>query len=101
MQQYLQQNATMIAQLNYRWSPHPPQTQLLSYQFKPRHPHFPKWEGALPTTPLFLAQVDTYKAEVLYSRVDTNGTDKHIAQRRHQLGHAGFASVVDFIDVSQ
>ena len=42
MQQSLQQNETMIAQLNSRLYPHPPQTQSLSYQFKPQCPPFPK-----------------------------------------------------------
>ena len=65
----LQQNATMIAQFNSCPSPHPPQPQLLSYQFKPQRPLFPKWEGTPPTTPLFLAHIETYKAKALYTRV--------------------------------
>ena len=69
MKQLLQQNATMIAQLNSRLSPHPPQTQSLSYQFKTQRPPFTKWDGTLPTTPPFLAQIETYKAEAFYAGV--------------------------------
>ena len=42
MQQSLQQNATMIAQLNSCPYPHPPQPQSLSYQFKPQRPPLSK-----------------------------------------------------------
>ena len=59
----------MIAQLNSRLSPHPPQTQVMSHQFKPQHPPFPKWDGTPPTTPLFPAQIETYKAEAFYAGV--------------------------------
>ena len=69
MQKSIQQNATMIAQLNSRPSPHPPQPQPLSYKFKPQRPPFPKWDVTPPMTPLFLAQIETYKAEAFYSRV--------------------------------
>ena len=69
MQQSLQQNVTMIAQLNYHSYTHPPQTQLLFYQFKPQRPPFPKWDGTLPTTLLFLAQIETYMAEAFYTVV--------------------------------
>ena len=69
MQKSPQKNATMIAQLNSRPSPHPPQPQSLSYQFKRQSPPFLKWDGELPTTPLFLAQIETYKAEAFYSGV--------------------------------
>ena len=67
MQQSLQQNVTIIAQLNSRPSTHPPQTQSLSYQFEPQRPPFPKWDGTLPTTPLFLAQIETYNSGVFYA----------------------------------
>ena len=63
MQQSLQKNATMIAYINSRSSPYQPQTQLLSYQFKPQRPPFPKWYGTLQTTPLLLEQIKMYKAE--------------------------------------
>ena len=33
--------------------------------------------------------------------LDADNTNKQTAQCRHQLGHTGFASVIDFIDVSQ
>ena len=66
IQQSLQQNATMLAQNNSCLSPNQPQTQLIAYQFKPRRPPFPKWEGKLSTTPLFLAQIETYKDEAFY-----------------------------------
>ena len=69
MQQSLQENATMITQLNYRLSPHPPQPQSLSYQFKPHRPPFQKWDGTLPTNPLLLAHIETYKAEAFYTGV--------------------------------
>ena len=69
IQQSFQKNATMIAQLNSCPSPHPPKPQSLLYQFKPQHPPFPKWGGKLPTTPLFLAQRETYKAKAFYARV--------------------------------
>ena len=59
----------MIAQLNSCLSPNQPQTQLLAYQFKPQRPLFPKWDGTLPTTPLFLAQIETYKAKAFYTSV--------------------------------
>ena len=36
MQQSLQQNATMLAQINYCLSPNKPQTKSLAYQFKPQ-----------------------------------------------------------------
>ena len=67
MQQLLQQNSTMLAQINFRSSPNQPQTQSITYQFKPQRPPFPKWDGTLPTTPLFLAQTKTYKAEDFYA----------------------------------
>ena len=83
MKQSLQQNAKMIAQLNSRPSPHPPQPQLLSYQFKPQRPPFPKWGGTLPTTPLFLTQIETYKAKAFYSGVNdwkqTTPTNRQIS----------------------
>ena len=69
MPQSLHQNATMITQLNSCPSPHQPEPQSMLYQFKLQRPSFQKWDGTLPTTPLFLAQIETYKAEDLYSRV--------------------------------
>ena len=69
MQQPLQKNLTMLAQLSYRSSPHQPQTQYLSYQFKPQRPPFPKCDSTLPTTSLLLAQIETYKAEAFYAGV--------------------------------
>ena len=54
MQQSIQENATIIAQLNSRLSPHQPQLQSLLYQLKTQCPPFTKWDGTLPTTPLFL-----------------------------------------------
>ena len=60
---------TILAQLNYRLSPHQTQTKSLLYQFKPQRPPFTKWDRTLPTPPLFLAQIETYKAEALYSSV--------------------------------
>ena len=69
MHQSLQQNATMIAQFN---SLPYPQTALQpppSYHFKPQRPHFPKWDGTPPTTPLFLYQIATYKAEYFHAGV--------------------------------
>ena len=69
MQQPLKKNATMIAKLNSCLYPNPPQTQLLSYQFKPQRPPFPKWDGTLTTTPLLLAHIETYKAEAFYAGV--------------------------------
>ena len=75
MQQSLQKNATMIAQLNYCPSPHPPQPQYLSYQFKPQCPPFPKWDGTLPTITMLIEQIETYKAEAFYAGVhDWNQT---------------------------
>ena len=69
MHQSLQQNATMIVQLNYLPSPQPAQQLLLSYQFKTQRPPFPKWDGTPPTTPLFLFQIATYKAKAFYAGV--------------------------------
>ena len=69
MQQSLQKNATMLAQLNSRSSPNQPQTQSLAYQFKPQRPPFTKWDGTLPTAPLLLAQIETYKAKAFYARI--------------------------------
>ena len=69
MQQLLQQNATMLAQINSRSSPHQPQTKWLAYQFKLQRPPFPKWDGTLPTTPLLLAQIETYKAKAFYASI--------------------------------
>ena len=63
MQQSLQKNAMMIAQINSRSSPQPPQTQSMSYQFKPQHPppfqngtaHYQlppcSWHRSRPTRP--------------------------------------------------
>ena len=59
----------MIAQLNYCPSPQTAQQPSSSYQVRPQHPPFPKWVGTPPTTPLYLAQMATYKAEAFYSRV--------------------------------
>ena len=63
MQQSLQQNTTMLSQLNSRLSPNQPQTQSLAYQLKPQRPPFPELDGTLPTNPLLLAQIKTYRAE--------------------------------------
>ena len=60
---------TIIAQLNSRPSHHPPQPQSLSYQVNPPRPPFPKCYGTPPTTTLFLAQIETYKAEAFYDGV--------------------------------
>ena len=69
MQKSLQQNATMTTQLNSCPSPHPTQPQPLSYQFKPDPPPLTKWDSTPPTTPLFLAHIETYKSEAFYARV--------------------------------
>ena len=61
----------MLAQLNSHSSPNQPQTQSLAYQFKPQRPPFPKWDETQPTTPLFLAQIETYKAEAFYASIHT------------------------------
>ena len=52
-------------------SPYPPPSPQpsLSYQHKTQLPPFPKWDGTPPKTPIFLAQVTTYKAEAFYARV--------------------------------
>ena len=75
MQQFLQQNAIMLAQLNSLLSPNQPQTQSLAPQLKPQRPLFPKWDGTLPTDPLFLAQIETYKYKAIYSGIH-NWTQK-------------------------
>ena len=69
MQQSLQQNATIIMQLNSCQSPHPPQPQLMSYLFKTQCPPFPTWDGTPSTTPMFLAQIETYKPNSFYAGV--------------------------------
>ena len=69
MQQSLQKNAMMIAQINSRSSPQPPQTQYILYQFKPQRPPFPKLDDTLQNTPLLLAKIETYKAEAFYAGV--------------------------------
>ena len=66
MHQSLQQNAAMMAQLHYCPSPSPAPQPSLLYQYKPQRPPFPKLGGAPPTTPLFLAQIATHKAESFY-----------------------------------
>ena len=65
--QSLHENATMIAQLNSRPYPQPSQQPSPSYQFKPQHPPFSKWDGTPPQTPIFLSQIATYKVEAFYS----------------------------------
>ena len=94
MQQLLQQNATMLAQIDSRLSPNQHQTQSLAYQFKPQHHPFPKWDRTLPTTPIFLAQIEMYKAEAFYASIQDlkKNTDDQTAQRSHHLRHAGVAS---------
>ena len=83
MQQSLQKNTTMIEQLNYHLSPHPPQPQSLSYQFKTQHPPFQKWDGTPTTTPLFLAQIATHKSKAFYVGVKNwtqrTQTNRHIS----------------------
>ena len=83
VQQLLHQNATILAQLNSRSSPNQPQTQSLAYQFKPQRPPFLKWEGTLPTTPIFPEKIETYKAEDLYAGVhdwiQTTLTTRHLS----------------------
>ena len=104
MQQSLQQNVTIIAQLNSCSSPYPAQTKSLPYQFKPQRPPFPKWYVTLPTTPPVPGTNRYLQCQGLlrrHSQLDTNDTDKQTAQRCHQLGHAGFASIIYLIDVSQ
>ena len=49
------------------FSPTPP--QLLLDQLKHQHLPFPKWDGTLPMTPLFLEQIENYKAEAFYAGV--------------------------------
>ena len=69
MNQSLQQNAAIMAQIHSS----PPLLSalqpLMSYLYKPQIPPFPKWDGTPPKTPIFLAQVTTYKAEAFYARV--------------------------------
>ena len=77
MQQSLQQNVTMLAQINSHLSHNPPQTQSLAYHFKTQRPPIPKWDRTLPTTFLFLVQIETYKAEAFYASIT-------IGHRRHQ-----------------
>ena len=69
MHQSLQQNFTMMVQLNSRPSPQPSQPPSPSYQYKPQLPPFPKWDGTPSISPLFLAQISTYKAEAFYAGV--------------------------------
>ena len=53
MQQSLQQNATMLAQLDSCSSPHQPQTQSISYQFKPQPPPLSKMVRGATNDPPF------------------------------------------------
>ena len=84
MQQTIQQNATMMAHMHERPSPpsapQPPTSQQYKQQ---RPPPFQKWYGTPPTTPLFLAQFLTYKAEAFYSGVHdwthTTQSSKHFS----------------------
>ena len=69
MHQSLQKNVAMMAQLNSCPFPPPAQQPSPSYQYKPQRPPFPKWGGTPPTTPLFLAQIATYKSEAYYGGV--------------------------------
>ena len=48
--------------------PSAPQPPLL-YQYKHTAPPLSKWDGTSPTTPLFLEQIATYKAEDFYAGV--------------------------------
>ena len=46
-------------------------------------PPFPKWDGKLPTTPLLLAQIETYKAEAFYASIqDWTKTTQMTSQLR-------------------
>ena len=67
--QSLQQNATIMVQLNYRPSPQPSQQPSTSYQYKPQRLPFPKWDGTPPNTYLLLAQISMYKTETFYAGV--------------------------------
>ena len=58
-----------MVQIHFRPSPPPAPQPSPSYQYKPQRPLMPKWDGTPTTTPLFLAQIATYKAEALYARV--------------------------------
>ena len=69
MYQTLQQNVTLMAHLQNHPSTPPVQLTSISPIYKPHLSPFPKWYGALPTTPLFLTQVATYKSEAYYSVV--------------------------------
>ena len=104
MQQFLQQNATMLAQLNSCSSLHQPQTQLLSYQFKSQRPPLSKMGWETTNKPPFPGANRNLQGQILLgrcSRLDKNGINDQTAQRSHKLGHAGFASVINIIDVSK
>ena len=104
MQQSLQQNATMLAQLDSCSSPRQPQTQSLSYQFKPQRPPLSKMvRGATNDPPFPGANRDLQGRGLLCrrSQMDTNNTNDQTSHRCHQIRHSGFASVIDLIDVSK
>ena len=69
MHQSLQKNVARMAQLHSFTSPQPAQQPSPSYQYKPQHSPFPKWDVTPSTTPLFIAQILTYKAEAFYTGV--------------------------------
>ena len=66
MHQSLQQNSSMMTQLNYLvYTTIPTTIDVVSIQTSA--PPFPKWDGTPPTTPLLLAQMVTYKAKAFYA----------------------------------
>ena len=104
MQQSLQQNATMLDQLNHPLSPNQTQTKSLAYQFKPQRPPLSKMGRDTTSDPPFPGANRNVQGRSLLlrnSRLDTNNTNNQTAQHSHQLGHAGFASVIYLIDVSK
>ena len=56
----------------------------MSYQFTPQRLPFPKWDGTPPTTPLFLAQIETYKDEAFYDGVH-DWTQTTPTNRQHSV----------------
>ena len=83
MHQTLLKNATLTTHLQTCPSPPLVQQTRIASSYKPQCPPFPKWDGTPPTTPLFLAQVATYKSEAFYSGVQdwtrTTLENKHIS----------------------
>ena len=58
-----------MAQIHYCSSSPSALQPLMSCQYKPQIPPFPKWDVTSPTKPLFLAHITTYKSEAFYAGV--------------------------------